>query len=382
MKILYTLNSGDPGGMEQHTLDLVKGMTGLGHEVFVWCLEGEIVEWFRQAGAQVSEEPIQLDIDPLYIVSLVKFLRKNKIDVVHSHELKAGVNSLIAGYLAGTKVRVSHTHTPISEWQVSSISKKINIWVYTFIVNLLADKEIALTESRRNTKINEGIREHKLEVISNGLDTSKLEVTREEKEAYRNEILQRYNIPSGAFIIGNLSRLTEEKGHSVLIDAFGKFLEHQLSDKEKVYLLIAGGGRLQEETEERIEKLGLKNRVVITGVFASEDLVRFYSSFDMFVFPSLAEGFGFVLIEAMYSRLPIICSDLEVLSEVGGSTVMFFERGNPDDLSEKLVNLYQKRDRWEGLAESARERVKDLYTMDKFVASYENLYLEITEKSR
>jgi hypothetical protein len=54
MKILYTLNSGNPGGMEQHVLDLVKGMVKNGQEVHVWCKEGEISKWFASAGAHVT----------------------------------------------------------------------------------------------------------------------------------------------------------------------------------------------------------------------------------------------------------------------------------------------------------------------------------------
>jgi glycosyltransferase involved in cell wall biosynthesis len=381
MKILYTLNSGDPGGMEQHTLDLVRGMSANGHEVYVWCLEGVITEWFEEAGAKVFIEPVQLDLDPLYIFSLARFIKKEKIDVVHAHELKAGVNSLLGASLAGAKVRISHTHTPISTWQISPLAKKINITIYSFMVNLLAGREIALTESRKVVKIKEGIRENKLQVVPNGLDTEKFNIPSDLKKEYRREILQRYGLPEDSYVIGNLSRLTEEKGHSILVDAFQKFLEYQVLDKEKVRLLIAGGGKLEEEVRSQISLFGLRDLAVVTGKFSQEDLVKFYSAFDMFVFPSLAEGFGIVLIEAMYSGLPIICSDLDVLKEVGGSTVMYFESGNPDDLSEKVLHLYQKRDRLEGLTEGARQRVEDLFTMEKFISAYEGLYLDLLEKN-
>ena len=367
--------------MEQHTLDLVKGMKANGHEVYVWCLEGVITEWFEEAGAKVFIEPVQLDFDPLYIFSLARFIKKEKIDVVHAHELKAGVNSLLGASLARAKVRISHTHTPISTWQIRPLAKKINTLVYSFVVNLLASREIALTESRKTVKIKEGIRENKLQVVPNGLDTEKFNISGDLKREYRREILQRYGLSEDSYVIGNLSRLTEEKGHSILIDAFQKFLEYQVLDKEKVRLLIAGGGKLEEEVRGQVSLFGLQDLVVVTGKFPAEDLVKFYSAFDMFVFPSLAEGFGIVLIEAMYSGLPIICSDLDVLKEVGGSTVMYFESGNPDDLSEKVLHLYQKRDRLEGLTEGARQRVEDLFTMEKFISAYEGLYLDLLEKN-
>ena len=106
MKILYTLNSGTPGGMERHVRDLVAGMTSLGHEVYVWCNDGSIVSWYRQAGANVFIKKVHvafgIDIDPIYIFKLVKFLKKYDIDVLHSHELRAVGNSLIAGFISNT----------------------------------------------------------------------------------------------------------------------------------------------------------------------------------------------------------------------------------------------------------------------------------------
>src|SRR5688572_29126389 len=146
MNILYTLNSAKPGGMEQHTLDLVKSMVERGHRVFVWCPQGDVAEWFRYGGALVSEVSLTYDIDPGYIFKLVKFLKDHQIDVVHAHELKATVNTLIAAKIAGTKVRVSHTHTPISTWQMNPVIRFLDTVLYSVLVNLLSTCEIALTE--------------------------------------------------------------------------------------------------------------------------------------------------------------------------------------------------------------------------------------------
>jgi glycosyltransferase involved in cell wall biosynthesis len=382
MNILYIINSGRPGGMEQHTLDLVKGMVGNGHKVWVWCAEGPINNWFREAGAEVIIRTPAIEIDPVYIYGLLKFLKKEKIDVVHAHEVKVGVNALIAAKLAGVKVRITHTHTPISTWQIDERKKKINILVNTFFVNWLADREIALTASRKKIKMSEGIKEDKLAVIPNALDTVKFYVTAEEYRAYREEIRNRYHIPEDAFVFGNLSRITEEKGHDILVEAFRGFLEFAAAGDAPVYLLIAGGGKLEEKLRQQTEELGIKEKVIITGVFEAEDLIKFYAAFDAFIFPSRAEGFGIVLIEAMYSKLPVICSDLEVLQEVGGSTVIFFEDGNARDLSDKMNNLYLKRDRFEALVEGAHQRVLDLYSMEKFVKNYNDLYLNIFEDKR
>src|SRR3989339_281181 len=103
MRILYLVNSGQPGGVEQYILDLVKGLGSGDNKVFTWCAQGPIVRWYKDAGAAVSVKKINFDIDPFYIIDLVTFLKTNKIDVVHANELKVGINAMIATKLAKTK---------------------------------------------------------------------------------------------------------------------------------------------------------------------------------------------------------------------------------------------------------------------------------------
>jgi L-malate glycosyltransferase len=377
MKILYTVNSGNPGGMEQHVLDLIKGMRSQGHEVFVWCNAGPIVDWYKGAGAQVEIKTIGFDIDPIYIYKLTQFLRQNQIDVIHAHELKAGVNSLIAGRLAQTDTRITHTHTPLSEWQINPLIKKINVLIYTFFVNRFASYEVALTESRKDVKIAEGIKNEKLVVIPNAVDVQKFNTDNDTKTQYKNEILGKYDIPQGRYIFGNVSRLTIEKNHETLIRAFAKFLDLLPNNQPKnnFHLLIAGGGNLHEALTTLTRKLQIQSNVTITGRFSEQDHTKIYSTLDAFIFPSLAEGFGIVLIEAMAAKLPIICSDLDVLREVGSDGIFaYVTPRNAAELAEQMHNLYEQKDKLHDLISSSVARVENVYTLDRFTQNYLNLY--------
>lgn len=370
MNILYAINSSQPGGAEQHVLDLVEGMVANGHQVFVWCPQGVMAERYQIAGAEVVRIKIGPDIDFAYITALTKFLREKKIQVLHAHELKAVGNVLIAGFLAGVKVRISHTHTPISEWRIPTWKKFINIrFFYSPIVNLLATREIALTESRMEVKAREGIRRKKLEIIPNGVDLTRFTPMKKEKDT------------EAPYVFGYLGRLTVEKGVDVLLEAFAKLLKRAKIDPSAVKLVIAGGGELESALKDRASELGIQESVGFLGIFAEEDKVSIYNSFDALVFPSLAEGFGIVPIEAMSMELPVVASDLDVLQEVCGSSAIYFEAGNSDDLDEKMFNIYLKRDRISILGQEARKRVLDLFSMEKFVEAYENLYTRILEIS-
>lgn len=379
MKILYVLNSGEPGGMEVHVLDLVKGMKQSGNEVYVWCKSGTISEWYKDAGAFVVNMDIKSDIDLGYIFSLIKFIKQYKIQILHAHELKAVANTLLAGFLSGVKVRVTHTHTPISEWKINPLKRNLNLFGYRLIVNLLSSAEISLTESRMNIKIAEGISKKKLYVIGNGIDIEKFSVQLNANSNKKKEFLKRVFNAEEAFLFGFVARMTEEKGHKILVEAFSKlFSRHSINGN--IFLILAGGGKLENTVKEYVKALGLLDKVSVTGVFEEKDKYYYYSILDAFVFPTLAEGFGIVLIEAMVSGLPIISADLEVLQEVGDGTVLFFETGNSDDLAEKMYDLYIRRDKLENLGLSAKERVQDLYSMEKFINNYEILYAKLLDK--
>lgn len=385
MKILYTLNSGTPGGMERHVRDLVAGMTSLGHEVYVWCNTGTVVDWYKEAGAKVFINKVHvtfgIDIDPLYIFKLVKFLKKYQIDVLHSHELRAVGNSLLAGFIAGTCAKISIIHTPFSEWPIPKWKKTLYTRCYSIAVTLFADYEIALTESRFTVKIKEGIPSGKLKVLPNGIDDNKFNVTQSQKEKYKNEILTKYNIPKDRYIFGNVSRLTEEKGHDILIKAFSHFLNSHPDLADRIHLLIAGGGVLESSLRSLVDHLKITNSVTFTSQFPEEEHVKMYNAMDAFIFPSLAEGFGLVLIEAMIAKLPIICSDLEVLREVGESCVYSYIKVlDYKLLTEKMYTLYLNKNTVDGLVNKAKQRVLDNYSLSVYAKNYENLYTGILEK--
>jgi len=379
MRLLYVLNSGDPGGMEQHVLDLVDQMVCRGHDVFVWCKAGVVSDSYKQAGAKVCERGINHDIDPAYIIALTKFIKAHAIQLVHGHEPKAVVNALLAAWLAGTKARVSHVHTPIAHWQVTKVRKIINSAIYGLVVNALSSKEIALTESVKKVKSAAGILASKLCIIPNGINVYKFYFSSNEKAYFRRDICKKHALDSKVKIIGTLSRLTREKGHTVLLEAFAALISRDAIHKEDYVLMLCGGGELAETLWQQAGDLGIKDRLVITGQFDEDLKVKYYAAFDYFVFPSLAEGFGLVLIEALTSGLKVVCSDLPVLKEVGGTYPLYFKSGDELDLADKLARALQEQPDQQEF-EAQKNHVASKYSLQHFAEKYENLYKELTEK--
>lgn len=360
MRILITLNSSNYGGIEKTVLDLVKGLSK-NHEVFVICPVGDYYDDYKKFAKVFTYKKVT-KIDFSYIFNLKKILKREKIDVLHSNDPRITFNSLIAGYLAETKVKISHTHTPISSWQISDFSKKINIFMNSMIVNLFSDYEICLNEVIRKQKIAEGIDTEKLFVIGNCLD-----------EEFKNQVIrlnsrELVEKPHKNFEYLCVSRFSIEKNQQLLVEAF-----YELSKLYKnIKLTLVGKGPLQVEVKQMVRNFKLDEKVEFINEIEDKEKVKIMHACDCFVFPTLAEGFGLVLIEAMTTSKYVISSDLDVLKEVSNNQVIYFKTNDKLDLLKKMLEVY------EGNIPSRFQENKDLvmhkYSFENYIKSYEKIY--------
>lgn len=365
-KILFTLNSSDFGGMEKTVLDLVKNLPEK-FEKFVVCPRGDLYPEFEKFAKVKSHKKIK-KIDFEYISMLISILKKNKIEIIHANEPKIVFNSLIASYIAKVPVRISHTHTPISDWRVGPFSKILNIFFNSVFVNLFATYEISLTEKIKQKKINEFIFPNKLYTIPNSIDPDF--VSKVDEEFSKNKNLPNTNV--GKFTFLCLSRLTPEKNQEILIKAFSTFQKHILNSK----LIIAGKGTDLSKLKKLTKELKIESNVTFIEEVSEKDKVLLFLSCNCFVFPTLAEGFGITLLESMYSVYPVISSNLPVLKEVSGENVVFFESNNQDDLALKMLEVYKDRlnsKNYEKLMKN-KKYVLGHYSLKKYVENYTKLY--------
>jgi glycosyltransferase involved in cell wall biosynthesis len=365
MKILFTLNSSNFGGMEKTVLDLVQGL-GFEFEKFVICPEGDLVPDFKTFSKVILHSKVK-SFDQAYIRFLIKFIKENQIEVIHANEPRVVFHSMLAGFLAGVRVRISHTHTPISMWQIPWAKKFLNLILNSLVINLLSTKEIALTNSIKKQKIKELVLPNKLVIIPNCLDSAFI-LSIDTYKKPRNTILSKFKI-ADKFMFLYLSRLTKEKNQKLLIEAF-----YSLSKtKNDSVLVIAGKGPDYGMLKKRISALNLEKRIFILNEVSEADKIDLYMSSNCFVFPTLAEGFGITLIEAMYSCYPVISSNLEVLKEVSGNKVLFFKNNNQKSLTSKLKEALKLEESSSKLVEN-KKFVLANYSAKEYIENYENLY--------
>jgi len=203
------------------------------------------------------------------------------------------------------------------------------------------------------------IEKDKIRVIYNGISIEKFD---------SGEVTFKYTSDKNEIILGNAGRLVKQKGQYRLIQ-----LARILKDKGyKFKILIAGDGALQNDLIAYSRKMGMENEVVFLGFV--DDIKGFMQSLDIFLLPSLWEGFGYVMTEAMLCRKPVIAFDLSSNPEivVHGETGYLAEKNNMFSFASYVENLMRNPALSKQMGENGRIRVEEKFTIEKTLSAMEN----------
>jgi glycosyltransferase involved in cell wall biosynthesis len=352
--------------MEKTVLDLVKGLPG--YVKYIVCPEGDLINDFKEY-ANVNKFRTVKKFDLEYIFFLRKIIFENNIKVVHCNEPKIVFNTLIATLFTPVKVKISHTHTPISMWQISILNKLINIILNSLIINLLSTYEVALTKSIREQKIKEGILPFKLKIIPNSLDSIFMDMVDNYHQTKEDKVFVNKVFNKNRFSFLFLSRFTKEKNQLFLVEAFYEYLKKNPNSE----LILAGKGEDYTLIKNRIRDLNLVNHVKIINEVDERDKLNLYLNCDCFIFPSLAEGFGITLLEAMYSCYPVISSNLTVLREVTKSKLLYFKSNTLKSVLSKMDEAKNMKKDQESISDY-KKFIKENYTIEKYINNYLEIY--------
>ncbi len=199
-------------------------------------------------------------------------------------------------------------------------------------------------------------------IINNGIETERFRFDVEARDRIRGE----YGLEK-SYVIGNVGRMVSYKNQMFMLPILKKVLESIPEAK----LLIVGEGPLKTKIVENAQKLGIENQVILTG--SRVDVNDLYSAMDVFLFPSIFEGFGIVLIEAQCSGLPCVVADSNIPSSIKLSDDLFFIslKDSTKHWAENIINLY-KRERIERV-EEAKNKGYDIKAISKWLGKF---YLE------
>jgi glycosyltransferase involved in cell wall biosynthesis len=362
------LTSFQIGGTERQVANLVLGIDASRFELHLACLRN-----FGELRAEL--EPLRIprpvfQIGRLYeprtlwqALRLGHYIRRNRIQIVHTYGLYPNIFAVPAARLAGASIVVASIRDRGDI--LTPAQRRIQKWVCRFAHCVLVN-----AETIRETLIEQGYRPEKIFVIRNGIVMSRFQ-KQERGTALRKE----WNLPADAPLVLVFSRLNRMKGVEYFLDAAAILAKRFPA----VRFVIAGDGANRKELEERAASLGIAERVIFTGF--RTDIPILLSEASVSVLPSLSEGLSNSLLESMAAGVPVIAANVggnpEIIEDgVSGKLVP------PRDaaaLAAAMGDFLGDRDLAARFGEAGRQRVTELFSMERSVHEVESLYHRLVE---
>lgn len=283
------------GGSEQVVLNYCSRMRDIHFDLlYQYEPNPQILERFNEAGINCVQIPDKVHHPLKHLWMMFKIFRQGKYDVVHCH-LDWYMNSYVCflAMLAGVKKRIAHHHQAYSKW--SLLCSLMRIPCKMFATHWLACGEAAAINGWGERAVAKG----KVTILPNAIAPDRFKFS----EISRKEIRAKYGIKDDDFVIGHVGRFFPEKNHKFVIQLFKEVLRQRANS----YLLLVGNGPLQQAIQEKVNELGIADRVIFAGL--QKDVVSFYCAMDVLLLPSTREAFPMTLVEAQYNGLPCVVSE-------------------------------------------------------------------------
>lgn len=252
-----------------------------------WDYDDEI----ESLGGKIYHLPKLNPFSKSYLNALDKFFKEHKeYQIVHCHQDCLSGVVLKVAKKNGVKFTIAHSHNANQDKNLKYLIKvfeKRKIPKY-------ADKLFACGDEAGRWMFNTD----NFEVLHNAIDTDLYTYNKEKADKVKKE----FGIEN-KFVVGHVGRFSTQKNHEFLIDVFNEVQKV----KEDSVLMLVGDGDLRPEIEQKVRDLQIENKVIFTGV--RSDVNDLMQGMDVFLFPSLYEGLGIVLIEAQAAGLRCVISD-------------------------------------------------------------------------
>ncbi len=324
MKIIYGITKGNWGGAQKQVFDLSLAMKEQGHSVgVIFGTQGILKERLEQAGIPVTILPeMQRDVSlPKEInsfLALIKILKQEKPDVIHLHSPKMGAIGGLAARFAGVPKIIYTAHGwPFNEDRPAL--QKIIIQLISWLTIIYSHNTIVLSAKEKTQVMKWPFVNKKIVVIPNGIK----EINFLDRETARNKIksLVQKNLPENVTWIGTIAELHPNKGLGYALIALNSLPEaHRFA-----YFVIGEGEERQKLEGENVTLLGFQ-----------PDAATLLKAFDLFLLPSVKEGFPYAILEAGMAGLPIIATNVGGIPEIIANNDEGFVV--PPQDSEKLKN--------------------------------------------
>lgn len=322
------------GGMKEHVLTLARGMVARGHSVDIAAPgASDIAEAARLAGITVHEihlvGPQHPVADGTAIGELTRVIHAGDFDIVHAHGSKAGLVGRLAVRRVGGVPFVVTAHNHVLRRTDTSPTARWRYRVVERTLSGLVDRYIAVSDSiARELTEAFGLSADKVVTIHNGIDTAPFLVPQS-----RSLARESLGVTSDAPVVGLAARFSTQKGLGYLVAATPELVKRMPG----IRVVIGGSGPLEVPLREQAARLGVSESILWPGQIA--DMPRFLAALDVYVSPSVTEGFSLALIEAGAAGVPVVATRVGGVPEVilDGDTGLLVVPGDPHALAAAVL---------------------------------------------
>ena len=294
------------------------------------------------------------------ILSQIKHLIvREKIDIIHTHEVRSDVIGLIAGKMSGVPVM-----TTLHGWIQNGFKGKLFTKLDQVILRFF-DHVITVSGKMKEEVLRFGLSQERVTVLHNALVIENFRRNQEDG-SFRQEI----GVGDKTLLAGNIGRLSPEKGQADFIRAAAEILKHCKNAK----FALIGSGSDETYLKELVDELNIRDSVIFTGY--RNDMLQVYNSLDIVVQSSRTEGMPNVVLEALAMEVPVIATDVGGTSEAvkDNDTGVLISPGNPEEIAAKISEFIGNKGAFKEMAKKGRERVEAKFGFDERTKKLSQIY--------
>lgn len=365
--VLQLIDGLNIGGAEILLRDLSFGLVQRGFRVSIgYSTPGPLARDLSDLGLPLTRLPRLMRVDPILFGGMIRLMRKDLPQIVHTHLFKSDFHGRPAARIAGVPVVVSTLHS-IDRWAQKPPLGNIYGWTSHF-----ADRIIAISDDVKNFHVaNTAVDESKFVTIENGVDVRRFAMQKTISQNIRKE----FNLDNSATVFGIIGRLTPPKDHRVFLQAAALILQ----SIPRARFLVVGDGPLRNDLESYANELGIQNSVIFTGM--RRDVPSVLAALDVLVISSLWEGIPVTLLEGMASALPVVATKVGSIPDVvTDETAILVPPSDPAAIAQACLKLANNQEFRFSMGHAGRKHVTANYSIDTMIDRTASLYAELLQK--
>ena len=362
IRVLEAIRQGQVGGGETHVYDLSTRLDQSKFEPVVLSFtDGEMVDNLKAAGIETHVIHTTTPFDPRVVKQVKSLMKELEIDLVHAHGTRAASNTL----RAARKLKLPLIYT-VHGWSFNDSLSPIKHLLRRKTEEYITRRttlNICVSHSNKEAG-KEFLRGFDSEVIYNGISLDRFQ-----HDIDCADIKREISKEEGQVWVGFLARMTMQKDPLTMVEAFAL----AQNENQALRMLMVGNGELDDEVQNRIDTLGLQDRIVRLPF--RRDVPNLLATLDIYCLPSLWEGLPIGVIEAMAMKKPVIASKVDGTVElIGEGEGVLIPVRDPVSLSKAVLQLANNESLRRSMGESSFLKIQQHFLIESMVSKIEKHY--------